>query len=90
MPWPPDVYPKPLEDDGLCGNCHSRQHLPGDWLCGKCRRKIGIRLSDALFAEIEARKRRNAGAYETVAALEGKPIAEVERDLCAPDPKEEL
>ena len=37
--WGQEVLPG-QEEDGLCGNCNSRQRAPGDWLCSVCRQEL--------------------------------------------------
>lgn len=40
-----EVYPKQLDDDGMCGNCHQRPATWGDWLCEQCRAKLREQLN---------------------------------------------
>ena len=46
--WAEEVYPRPLEDDGLCGECGRRPASWGDWLCSQCRQELESRLEEAL------------------------------------------
>lgn len=49
--WGQDVLPGRGEDDGLCGNCHSRPARAGDWLCSACRRELEAELQKNLEQE---------------------------------------